>query len=102
MEEVFSAFSSQPIAAASLGQVYRARLRDSGREVAVKVQRPGALIQVALDIYLLRRGLAITRRLLKIKSDLPALADEWGFSLYGTRSTCWPYGRRQSESFFLI
>eukprot|EP00958_Prasinococcus_capsulatus_P012391 scaffold1235_cov358-Prasinococcus_capsulatus_cf.AAC.11 len=43
MEEIFSFFSRHPVASASLGQVYRARLRDSGREVAVKVQRPGAL-----------------------------------------------------------
>ncbi|MGH2874809.1 MAG: AarF/UbiB family protein, partial [Solirubrobacteraceae bacterium] len=38
---VFSDFDEEPIAAASIGQVYRARLREDGREVAVKVQYPG-------------------------------------------------------------
>lgn len=37
LEAVFSKISSQTIAAASLGQVYRATLRDSGEEVAIKV-----------------------------------------------------------------
>eukprot|EP00854_Cymbomonas_tetramitiformis_P003683 gene3683-4618_t len=44
-----------PIAAASLGQVYRCRLRTSGEWVAVKVQRPDMLRAVSLDIYLLRK-----------------------------------------------
>lgn len=39
LEAVFSKISSQTIAAASLGQVYRATLRDSGEDVAIKVVR---------------------------------------------------------------
>ena len=45
----FSSFTETPLAAASLGQVHRATLRD-GREVAVKVQRPDARAQVANDL----------------------------------------------------
>ena len=48
VEEVFDEFEKEPLAAASLGQVYRARFR--GEEVAVKVLRPGVEEAVALDL----------------------------------------------------
>src|SRR6202035_2995546 len=41
ISELFAPFEEEPIAAASIGQVYRARLKEDGREVAVKVQCPG-------------------------------------------------------------
>lgn len=49
MSKAFAEFESTPIAAASLGQVHRARLRD-GRQVAVKVQRPGIRQVIADDL----------------------------------------------------
>lgn len=49
ISKAFSEFDSTPIAAASLGQVHRAKLRD-GREVAVKVQRPGIRKTIAEDL----------------------------------------------------
>jgi ubiquinone biosynthesis protein len=52
ISKAFSRFDPQPIAAASLGQVHRAALRD-GREVVVKVQRPGITTQIADDFELL-------------------------------------------------
>ena len=48
-EELFGSFEEAPFAAASLGQVHRAALRD-GRFVAVKVQRPNVEAQVADDL----------------------------------------------------
>jgi ubiquinone biosynthesis protein len=48
----FSYFDPEPIAAASLGQVHRAALRD-GREVVVKVQRPNIALQIAEDFEVL-------------------------------------------------
>lgn len=58
VDQVFSQLSSKPVAAASLGQVYRGKLKPEfgGREVAVKVQRPDVLEQVCLDLYLMRQA----------------------------------------------
>jgi predicted unusual protein kinase regulating ubiquinone biosynthesis (AarF/ABC1/UbiB family) len=50
VEEVFEGFHHEPLAAASLGQVHRARYR--GQEVVVKVLRPGVEEMVALDLDL--------------------------------------------------
>ncbi|CAE7318086.1 unnamed protein product [Symbiodinium sp. CCMP2456] len=51
---LFSSLTEEPVAAASLAQVYRGTLTD-GTEVAVKVQRPGLAELVGLDFYVLRR-----------------------------------------------
>ena len=56
----FAEFDEAPIAAASIGQVYRARLRD-GREVAVKVQYPGVAQAVRADLQNLGMILRILR-----------------------------------------
>jgi len=52
MSKAFLEFETKPMAAASLGQVHRAVLRD-GREVAVKVQRPNIRQQIAEDLLVL-------------------------------------------------
>ena len=51
--ELFAELTEEPVAAASIGQVYRGRLAD-GTVVAVKVQRPGVRPLVMRDLYLLR------------------------------------------------
>nr|WP_232080088.1 AarF/ABC1/UbiB kinase family protein [Mycobacterium branderi] len=48
-DEVFAEFSDKPMAAASIGQVHRAQLHD-GREVAVKIQYPGAAEAIRDDL----------------------------------------------------
>jgi predicted unusual protein kinase regulating ubiquinone biosynthesis (AarF/ABC1/UbiB family) len=53
INEVYSEFELDPVAAASLGQVYRARLH-SGEEVAVKVQRPNLEAVIKGDVEILR------------------------------------------------
>ncbi|MFL6277721.1 MAG: ABC1 kinase family protein [Blastocatellia bacterium] len=49
LSKAFAEFDREPMAAASLGQVHRARMRD-GRQVAVKVQRPNIREQIAEDL----------------------------------------------------
>ena len=49
LSRAFASFEAQPLASASLGQVHRATLRD-GREVVVKVQRPGIKERIAEDM----------------------------------------------------
>ena len=54
LNEVFSYLSEEPVASASIGQVYRGTLASNGKDVAVKVQRPGILAEIALDLHILR------------------------------------------------
>ncbi|HTT08854.1 MAG TPA: ubiquinone biosynthesis regulatory protein kinase UbiB [Gammaproteobacteria bacterium] len=59
LEEMFAEFDEQPLASASIAQVHAARLQD-GREVVVKVVRPGILTVIRRDIglmYILARAL---------------------------------------------
>lgn len=61
LHECYPEIDSEPIAAASLGQVYRARLA-TGEEVAVKVQRPNLEETISIDIAILFRLVKLTNR----------------------------------------
>ena len=61
LHECYPEIDSEPIAAASLGQVYRARLA-TGEEVAVKVQRPNLHETIAFDVAILFRLVKLTNR----------------------------------------
>jgi predicted unusual protein kinase regulating ubiquinone biosynthesis (AarF/ABC1/UbiB family) len=61
VDRAFASFDSVPLASASLGQVHRARLHD-GREVAVKVQRPGVVDQVVEDLEAIAEIAALADR----------------------------------------
>ncbi|NJM97684.1 MAG: AarF/ABC1/UbiB kinase family protein [Phormidesmis sp. RL_2_1] len=79
---VYEYLSPEPIAAASLGQVYKGRLK-TGEEVAVKVQRPGLADQITKDIYILRVLAAWAKRNIKqIRSDLVSIVDEFGTRIF--------------------
>jgi len=89
--------AAEPVASASIGQVYKARLRRGpqleaaigmdeaakwgGKTVAIKVQRPDAEASASLDMYLLRRT---ATWLSKVRGgDLPKIADAFGMQLFG-------------------
>ena len=62
LEEAFAEWDEDAIAAASIGQVYRARLHD-GRDVAVKVQYPGVAQAVRVDMQNLGLILQVAKRI---------------------------------------
>jgi ubiquinone biosynthesis protein len=74
----FAEFEEAPLAAASLGQVHRATLRD-GRRVAVKVQRPGVREQVLLDLETLDEVASLLERFSRVTRsvDVGALLDQF-------------------------
>ena len=78
IDEVFSELSVEPVASASVGQVYKGRLRETGEAVAVKVQRPGVLANVALDLFIMRSLAPLWKRVQEINTDLVGLVDTWG------------------------
>ncbi len=59
LEEVFSKFEEEPIGSASIAQVHRATLRQTGEEVVVKVQRHGIYETMSRDIAFLHRALRV-------------------------------------------
>ena len=61
LHESYAEIDAEPIAAASLGQVYRARLH-TGQEVAVKVQRPNLHSTISFDVAILFRLVRLTNR----------------------------------------
>ena len=84
VDEIFSEITDEPVAAASLGQVYKAKLRATGESVAVKVQRPQVLETVSLDLYLARELGLFTRNFpaLSDRLDAVALLDEFAYRFY--------------------
>eukprot|EP00741_Cyanophora_paradoxa_P009309 tig00000144_g9017.t1 len=84
VDEVFSEITPNPIAAASLGQVYKATLRDTGETVAVKVQRPRVLESVSLDLYLMRQAGLAARKVpfLRDRTDFVSVLDEWAVRFF--------------------
>jgi predicted unusual protein kinase regulating ubiquinone biosynthesis (AarF/ABC1/UbiB family) len=74
--EIYAELSPEPLAAASLGQVYKGKLK-TGEVVAVKVQRPDLIRQITLDVYLMR-CLAVwaQKNIKRLRSDLVSITDE--------------------------
>jgi len=84
--EFFAEISEEPVAAASLAQVYKAVTLD-GQTVAVKVQRPDVLTQVSKDLYVLRRAAEVYQGLMERfapqqRTDYVALLNEFAIGFY--------------------
>lgn len=74
---IYSELTPSPIAAASLGQVYKGRLRENGDLVAVKVQRPFVLETVTVDLFIIRKLGLVLRKFPQVSIDVVGLVDEW-------------------------
>jgi len=106
LSAVFAKISDKPLASASIGQVYKATLKD-GREVAVKVQRPNILSEIALDLFVLRLlapwQVRVSNALSGQKTfpeDIKlarALVDEWGRGFVA--ETDYIYEAQNTETF---
>ncbi|KAJ6745240.1 CHAPERONE-ACTIVITY OF BC1 COMPLEX CABC1 -RELATED [Salix koriyanagi] len=83
LEDVFSNISPQTIAAASLGQVYRATLRATGEDVAIKVQRPQIEPIIFRDLFLFRTLASFLNgiSLQKLGCNAELIVDEFGEKL---------------------
>ena len=79
VDEVFTQFERQPLAAASIGQVHRATLH-SGEQVVVKVQRPGITTVVDRDLDIALRAAASLEQRAAWARDLGAVELAQGFA----------------------
>ncbi|MDP5017859.1 MAG: AarF/ABC1/UbiB kinase family protein, partial [Dolichospermum sp.] len=80
--EIYAELSAQPIAAASLGQVYKGKLK-TGEEVAIKVQRPDLRERITIDLYILRNLAGwVQRNVKRVRSDLVGILDELGDRIF--------------------
>jgi predicted unusual protein kinase regulating ubiquinone biosynthesis (AarF/ABC1/UbiB family) len=81
-EDIYSEISPHPIAAASLGQVYKGRLK-TGEEVAIKVQRPDLRERITIDLYILRILAGwVQKNVNRVRSDLVGILDELGSRIF--------------------
>ena len=83
VSEIYQEITPDPVAAASLGQVYRGRLY-TGEDVAIKVQRPKLRPVISLDLYLMRLGASWFAPWLPLNlgHDLSLIVDEFGKKLF--------------------
>lgn len=86
--QFFTSISEEPVAAASLAQVYLATLNDGkDTRVAIKVQRPDVLSTVSKDLYVLRRAAEVFQGLVERfapqqRTNYVALLNEWSIGFY--------------------
>ena len=83
--EVFELIEEEPVAAASIGQVYKATLLSNGDTVALKIQRPRCEEIIGLDLYVLRWWSGVYNRIFEILNrdiDVQSIIDDFGELIY--------------------
>lgn len=83
--DVFELIQDEPVAAASIGQVYKARLKANGDLVALKIQRPRCEEIIALDLYILRWWSGIYNEIFRILNrdiNVQSIIDDFGDLIY--------------------
>lgn len=77
-QAIYAELTPSPIAAASLGQVYKGKLK-TGEQVAVKVQRPYVVETVTIDLFILRSTFLALNELMQgnVRTNFVGLLDEW-------------------------
>ena len=84
-EDVYELVQDEPVAAASIGQVYKARLKANGDLVALKIQRPRCEEIIALDLYILRWWSGIYTDIFRILNrdiNVQSIIDDFGELIY--------------------
>ena len=83
IENIYSDINQNPIGSASIGQVYKARLKSTGEEVAIKVQKPKSREIIESDIKIMKfLAKRIDRYIVTTKSlNLPAIISEFERSI---------------------
>ncbi|MBN20962.1 MAG: hypothetical protein CL678_06690 [Bdellovibrionaceae bacterium] len=77
LNDIFESFDERPVAAASLGQVHKARLRGSGETVAVKVQRPNIIPMIKSDLRIMHHlARTLEKRVKEVRNYRPTRAIE--------------------------
>ena len=84
IEEIYSEIDENPIGSASIGQVYKARLRSTGEYVAIKVQKPNSYEIIKSDVQIMNfLANNVNRFLSRSRTyNLPAMVDEFERSIF--------------------
>ena len=84
IRDIYTDFNKEPLGSASIGQVYKARLKSSGEEVAIKVQKPNSYEIIKSDVQIMKfLATRIDKYLSKTRTyNLPAMVTEFERSIF--------------------
>jgi len=84
IDEVYSEIDEEPISSASIGQVYKAKLKSTGEDVAIKVQKPNSREVIESDVRIMKFLAIRIDRYLSITQtyNLPAMVSEFERSIF--------------------